>query len=138
MAFEPSRARRPSGLRGKLFLAFLVALLLLIAIGTGVFLLSKDDAATRSVRDILLILVALEFLVVGAALAVLMVQLSRLLLLLDLEIRPMLENANETLNTLRGTSLFLGENLVEPVIELNSSLAAVRRVLEALGVFRRP
>jgi hypothetical protein len=137
MAVEPNRPRRRSRLRGKFFLAFGAAILLLAAAVAGVIVLSRDDALTRSVRDILLILVALEFLVVGVALGVMLVQLSRLLLMLDLEIRPMLENANETLNTLRGTSLFLGENLVEPVIELSSSLAAIQRVLAALGIFRR-
>ncbi|RPJ55522.1 MAG: hypothetical protein EHM12_12055 [Dehalococcoidia bacterium] len=137
MVIEPNRPRRHSRLRGKMFLAFGAAILLLAAAVAVVIVLLRDDALTRSVRDILLILVALEFLVVGVALAVMLVQLSRLLLMLDLEIRPMLENANETLNTLRGTSLFLGENLVGPVIELSSSLAAIQRVLSALGIFRR-
>ena len=138
MAIEPSRPHRKIGLRGKLLLAFLLTLLFLTAVGVGIFFLSKNDALTRSVRDILLILVALEFFVVGTAMVVLIIQLSRLLLMLEMEIRPMLANATDTLNTLRGTSLFLGENLVAPVIKLSGSLAGVQRIMQVLGLFRKP
>jgi hypothetical protein len=137
MSSESARARRNSGLRAKMALAFIVFLLLLAAAGTGLFFLAQNDALTRTVRDVFLILLALEFMVVGTAMIVLMVQLARLILLLEMEIRPMLENANDTLNTLRGTSLFLGENLVEPIVQLNSSLAGIQRVLSALGILRR-
>jgi hypothetical protein len=75
--------------------------------------------------------------VVGVAVIVLAVQIARLTLLLEMEIRPMLENANDTLDTLRGTTLFLTESLVEPVMKLQSSLAAIQRVLEVLGLFRK-
>jgi hypothetical protein len=138
MASDLSRSRRRLGLRGIIILAFLALLIILTAIGAGLYFLSGNDELTRSVRDIFLILLALEFMVVGVAMVVMIIQLSRLLLLLEMEIRPMLEDATDTLNTLRGTSLFLSENLLEPVIQLRSSLAGIRRMLEALGVFRKP
>lgn len=138
MANESGRPRRRLGLRGKIILAFLAFLVILTAIVAGLILLSTNDELTRSVRDLFLILLALEFMVVGVAMVVMIVQLSRLLLLLEMEIRPMLENASETLGALRGTSLFLSENLVEPVIQLRSSLAGIQRVLEILGLFRKP
>jgi hypothetical protein len=37
-------------------------------------------------------------------------------------------------NTLRGTTTFLSENLVEPVIKLNSTLAGLRRFFQLFGV----
>jgi hypothetical protein len=138
MAPNPARSKRRLGLRTSLILAGALFLLILIAAGTGLFFLSQDEALTRTMRDIFLILLALEFIVVGAALVVLIVQLARLTLLLEMEIRPMLQNANDTLDTLRGTTLFLGESLVEPVIRLNSSLAGIQRILEAFGIFRKP
>jgi hypothetical protein len=137
MASDSDHPRRRLSLRGKIILAFAAFFVVLAAVGVGLYFLSANDELTRSVRDIFLILLALEFMVVGVAMVVMIIQLSRLLLLLEMEIRPMLENATDTLDTLRGTSLFLSENLVEPVIQLRSSLAGIQRVLEVLGVFRR-
>jgi hypothetical protein len=129
--------RRSSRLRRSLIVFAAVLFLLLAATGIGLFLLSRNEALTSTARDIFLILLALEFMVVGVAVIVLAVQIARLTLLLEMEIRPMLENANDTLDTLRGTTLFLSESLVEPVVKLQSSLAGIQRVLEVLGLFRK-
>jgi hypothetical protein len=63
---------------------------------------------------------------------VLIVQLARLTALLQNEVRPILESTNDTVNTLRGTSQFLSDNVVRPVIKVNGSLAAVRRVMDLI------
>lgn len=116
-------------------MAAICAVLILAALAVGLYFLGQNEAATRNVRDILLVVLALEFMVLGVALIVLLVQIARLTLLLQTEIRPLLENANEAINSLRGTTLFLSENLVEPVIRLNSSLAGLRRLLEVFRIF---
>jgi hypothetical protein len=77
---------------------------------------------------------ALESLLVGVALIVLIVQLASLINLLQNEVRPILNATSETVNSLRGTAEFLGENVVEPVVKLNSYLAGLRRMLELLGI----
>jgi hypothetical protein len=79
-------------------------------------------------------MVALESLVIGVALVVLLIQLASLINLLQNELRPILDATSETVNTLRGTAEFLGESVVEPVIRLNGYLASVRRVLELMGI----
>ena len=132
------RRRKKSRLRRRLFLYAAALLVVLAAAGVGLFFVSHDENLTRTTRDVFLILLALEFMVVGVALTVLVVQFARLLLLLEMELRPMLENANETLDALRGTTMFLSENLVEPVLKLQSSLAGIQRVLEVLGLLRKP
>ncbi|MBN1439844.1 MAG: hypothetical protein JW929_10580 [Anaerolineales bacterium] len=138
MAEKTERPRRKSRLRTRLLLYGGLLLALLVAAAAGLAFLSQDEALTRTARDVFLILLALEFMVVGVALIVLVVHLSRLILLIEMEIRPMLENANETLDALRGTTLFLNETVVEPVLKLQSSLAGIQRILEVMGVFRRP
>ncbi len=65
---------------------------------------------------------------------ILILQISALINLLQNEIKPILDATNETVHTLRGTTAFLSENMTEPVIKLNSSLAGFRRVLDILGV----
>ena len=88
-------------------------------------------------RDVFIIVVALESLVIGVALIVLVVQLASLINLLQNEVRPILHATNETVNTLRGTAEFLGENVVEPVIKLNGYLAGLTRMLELIGINKK-
>ncbi len=109
----------------------------LLVLITGVVLavtaMVRNPEGTETVRDIVIIFVAAESLLIGLVLILLIVQLARLTALLENELRPILDSTNETVNTLRGTSQFLSKNMVKPVIRLNSSVAAIRR---AIGLFR--
>jgi len=89
------------------------------------------------IRDIFLIFMALVSLLIGVALIVLIVQVASLINLLQNEVRPILEATTETVNNLRGTAEFLGENVVGPVIKLNGYLAGLQRVIELMGIKRR-
>lgn len=122
--------------RQKTLIASIVAgvVLILILLGVAIFFLMQPTAPTDKIRDVFIIVVALESLVIGVALIVLIVQLASLINLLQNEVRPILNATTETVNTLRGTAEFLGENLVEPVIKLNGYLAGLKRMLELLGV----
>lgn len=119
-------------------IAILVAILLLGLIGLAVYALLLPGTPTARIRDIFIIILALESLVIGVALIVLLVQLALLINLIQNEIRPILESTSETVNTLRGTAEFLGENVVQPVIKLNSYLAGLQRILDLLRLTRKP
>jgi hypothetical protein len=108
--------------------------LILVLLGVAIYFLMQPTAPTDKIRDVFIIVVALESLVIGVALIVLIVQLASLINLLQNEVRPILHATSETVNTLRGTAEFLGENVVEPVIKLNGYLAGLKRMLELLGV----
>jgi len=103
----------------------------------AIIALSRNPAAAANVRDIFIIFMALESLLIGAALVVLIIQLASLINLLQNEVKPILKSTNETVNTLRGTSEFLSENLVEPVIKLNSYLAGLKKLFDMFGVNRK-
>ena len=109
----------------------------LAVLGVAIFFLLQPATPTDKIRDIFIIVVALESLVIGVALIVLVVQLASLINLLQNEVRPILQATNETVNTLRGTAEFLGENVVEPVIKLNGYLAGLTRMLELIGVKKK-
>jgi hypothetical protein len=94
-----------------------------------------DSAA--NLRDIFIILMAFESLIIGAALVVLIVQVAGLINLLQNEVRPILLSTKETISTLRGTTEFLSENLVEPVIKMNSYLAGLKKMLDMFNLFRK-
>jgi hypothetical protein len=114
--------------------------LLLAAIITAIYFLVRPETPAEQVgriRDIFLIFMSLESLLIGAALIVLIVQVASLINLLQNEVRPILNATSETVNTLRGTAEFLGENVVQPVIKLNSYLAGLQRVLELMGLKRK-
>lgn len=110
---------------------------LLVLLGVAIYLLLQPATPTDKIRDVFIIVVALESLVIGVALIVLVVQLASLINLLQNEVRPILKATNETVNNLRGTAEFLGENMVEPVIKLNSYMAGLNRMLELMGIRRK-
>src|SRR5579859_785723 len=117
--------------------AVLVAVIVLAGLITGAIVLFNNPVAAANVRDVMIIFMALEFIVIGAALVVLMFQLAVLTNMLQHEIKPILDSTNETINTVRGTTTFLSENLVEPVVKLNSYLAAFTQVVDSLGALGR-
>ena len=112
-------------------------IVILAAIVTAIYFLLQPGSPTGTIRDIFIIFMAVESLIIGAALVILIIQVASLINLLQNEVKPILESTTETVNTLRGTTQFLSENLVEPVIKLNSSLAGLRKILELLGVKRK-
>ena len=113
------------------------AVILLVLLGVAIFFLLQPGTPTDRIRDVFIIVVALESLVIGVAMVVLVLQLASLINLLQNEIRPILHATTETVNTLRGTAEFLGENVVEPVIKLNGYLAGLYRMLELMGVKKK-
>jgi predicted PurR-regulated permease PerM len=112
-------------------------IVLLILLGVAIYFLLQPATPTDKIRDIFIIVVALESLVIGVALIVLVAQLASLINLLQNEVRPILKATNDTVNNLRGTAEFLGENVVEPVIKLNSYLAGLNRMLELMGIKKK-
>lgn len=113
------------------------AVVLLALLGTAIYFLLQPATPTDRIRDVFIIVVALESLVIGVALIVLIVQLASLINLLQNEVRPILKATSDTVNNLRGTAEFLGENVVEPVVQLNGYLAGLYRMLELMGLKKK-
>ena len=133
---KPAAAPETSGLvtaedkenRRRLVMLSAIAVVVVLAIiGAAIFLLNQPSETTAKVRDVFIIFMALESLVIGVALVILIIQISILTNLLQNEIKPILTSTNETVSTLRGTVIFLSDNLVEPVMKLNEYLAGIKR-----------
>lgn len=118
-------------------IAVIAVIVLLALIVLAVFGLTRNAQVTENIRDIFLIFLALESFIIGAALVVLVIQLASLINLLQNEIKPILDATNETIATLRGTTEFLSDNLVDPVVKLNSYLAGLQRMLEMVGLKKK-
>ncbi len=128
---EEQKSRPPVGL----IIGGIVILLLLIA-GAVLLLMASNDTTAR-VRDVFIIFMALESLVIGVAMIILIIQLATLINLLQNELKPIIHSTNETVNTLRGTVTFLSENLSEPVIQINAYLAGIKQFFNVMRP-RRP
>jgi hypothetical protein len=97
---------------------------------------SPGSVVVSLLRDVAIVFVAFETLIIGVLLIVLMVQVQSLVVLLRDEIKPMLEVANETLATVRGTTQFVSHNVVTPVMKWSGYLAGLRRIFEQIGGLR--
>lgn len=121
----------------KLYVALgvILGLVILALIILAVIYLVNTPGQAATWRDIFIIFMALESFIIGIALIILITQLAVLTNLLKHEIQPILESTNETVNTVRGTAMFVSDNLTEPIIKLNSYVAALEKVVSALGTF---
>jgi len=120
-----------------LFLVSLVVLLVFLSMdayqaasaGEGP---SPGEIVVGLLRDTAIIFVAFETLLIGVLMIVLMIQVQSLIVLLRDEIKPMLEAANDTLATVRGTTQFVSHNVVSPVMKWSGYLAGLRRIVREI------
>jgi hypothetical protein len=124
----------PSDEKSRVWVIASVLLLLLVITGVvfAVISMVNNPDQTETIRDIVIIFMAVESLLIGLVLIILMIQLARLTTMLQNEVKPILDSTSETLNTLRGTTNFLSDKLVNPVVKANSSIAAIMRAIELL------
>jgi len=85
-----------------------------------------------AVRDVAIALLALESLVIGVLLAVLLVQVRKLVRLLREEIAPLLNQANDTAHTVKGTVDLVSHTVVHPLIKVSSYAAGARQAVRSL------
>lgn len=85
------------------------------------------------VRDLAIILLAIESLVIGIVLIVLIWEVRNLAKLLREEIKPIIESADETVRTMRGTTTFMSETLVKPVVRASGLVSGVAQALRILA-----
>ncbi len=123
----------PSELRRQRFALLVVAALTILVLVVGFFtvrFLLQPEAPTETIRDIFIILLTFEFMILGFALVIMLIQLANLINLLQNEIQPILESTSEAADTLRGTATFLSTNLIGPIIKVNSTIAGLRRAAD--------
>lgn len=91
------------------------------------------------IRDIAIVILALESLVIGVVLALLLWQVRSLTHLLQEELKPILDSARETVGTVKGTTHLVSSTIVQPTVKVGSLAAGVRRTWEViLGLKPKP
>lgn len=115
---------------------FIVGLILALVVAV---VADPEDASNwvGMIRDLFIIVLAMEGMLMGIALIVLILQLATLVNLLQNEIQPIVDNANETMSTVKGTTQFLSQNVVEPVVRFGAITAAAGSLFRELFGIRR-
>lgn len=91
-----------------------------------------------TIRDIAIIIIAVQSIVVGVLLGVLVWQVWRLVKMLQTEIKPIITDTQDTVNTVRGTTTFVSDTVVTPIIKTSSTVVGLRRTLRSLTADLRP
>lgn len=109
--------------------AILGILFILVLIGAALAAALTDAESwapiIRIFRDIFLLILILESVLVIAALAILMLQAAGFLIMLKSEVKPIIENARETTRLSRATAQFINSNAVDPLIQIKSFLSGL-------------
>ena len=108
------------------------------------YLLFNAPEATAIIRDISVIILALESIAVLLLLGVVIGMLWWLIQTLEKKITPILDttnetvsNVSETVNTVRGTATFVSDTVVSPIIKVVSYASGVKKAVQTLTKWRR-
>ncbi|MEW6233147.1 MAG: hypothetical protein AB1566_12645 [Chloroflexota bacterium] len=109
-----------------------VAVVTLIVLAAIVFAVVQiyPTIGLSGLRDIAIIILVLESFIVTLLLAIVVVLLWQLIDMLKKEIKPVLASARQTADTVKGTTTFVSDGLVAPLIRVYSLSSGV------LGTFR--
>lgn len=84
------------------------------------------------IRDFSIIFLALSTIVTQVILVLLLLEIRTLSKMLRENIYPILQSADETVRTVRGTSVFVSDNVVSPVVRISSMAAGVQEALRVI------
>jgi uncharacterized membrane protein YcjF (UPF0283 family) len=119
-------------------IAIVGAVILVLALGFGTYQLFVHPTWAQVLRDIFIILMAVESLAIGILLLVLIAQIINLTQLLREEVLPILNSTNETVDTVKQTTTFVSDIVVSPLLKAVTTASAVQGGLKALFRRRRP
>jgi hypothetical protein len=127
-------------LKGFIIKGLLAALGLFTVIVALILIVTPSDTAVHQVavlRDILVIFIGLELFLIVLSLGLLILQITRLVDLLQTEAKPILQDTKETLKTAKGTVNFVSQNVARPLIRVTAFLVGLKTFLRELGGIRR-
>ena len=84
------------------------------------------------VRDVVIILLATESLVIGGVTLFLLYQMIMLVTLLREELIPLIQSAQETVNSARGTTVYVSRKIVVPSAKAATTVARLQAMARVL------
>lgn len=83
-------------------------------------------------RDIIIILVGLTNIALFVLLGILVWQLWQLIKMIRTELKPIIDDTQETVGTVRGTADFVSQSVVDPMVRTSSRVAGFRRSIRVM------
>lgn len=120
------------GIAVALLIVTIIAAVILLAVNAD-----KTGPHVEVIRDLLVIIMALELIVIGAAITVLVIQVARFINLLSNELQPLIDATSDTVNTVKGTAVFLSKNLADPVVNAQATLRGLGKVAKDVDAINR-
>lgn len=137
----PELSARPADKR-PIVIGVIVAVVILLIFGGIGWLLFINPVATATLRDIFIIfmglgifLIILLLIILVVATTYLVLKVNDLIQLLDREVKPILSKLQDTMQTVKGTTLFYSDQAIKPVITTAGYVAGVQAIFRSL--FRR-
>lgn len=122
-----------SGILGGIIVIIFVVGLLLAFTGE----LEITALRIQYIRNLFMIVIGLEGMLIIGAIAVLIVQITRLFNMVKRDVKPVLTTAQDTVNTAKGTAEFVGDNAVRPIIRASAFASGLGVVIRDVGGIRR-
>jgi len=116
-----------------------VALILAFIILSVVLVLNPDvtSAAVEVIRDLFIIVVAFSMLLIFVAITVLLIQVARFVNLMTNEVKPIIDTASDTVNTVRGTAEFVSRHVTQPIVSTAGTINGISRVVGDVEMIRK-
>jgi len=146
---QPTAAPPPAETKSKwtiqriVFLsAGILGAVIAIIFGVGILLAFSGELEITAlriqyIRNIFMVVIGLEGILIIGSIAILIVQITRLINMLKRDVKPVLATAQETVNTAKGTVEFVGDNTVRPIIRTSAFLSGVGVIIRDVGGIRR-
>ena len=138
---EKTAAEKPvtnSNTAGSSRVPWIIAAVCLVLAGLIWLFVILDPETTGKIRDTMVVIYVLETIVTVTALAVLVVQLAKLVNFLRYEIEPILNMTGKTVRKFSGTVSFLCDNAVEPTVNAASTISGIRNAVNGiLSIFKK-
>jgi hypothetical protein len=114
-------------------LAVVLVLLILALIGLGLYAAcGTGEGALQCVRDIAIIVLVVETFVVTLLMLFIVLLFAQLISTLQKEILPVIRSAKQTVDTVQGTTAFVSDTLVSPLIAVVGFGSGIRGALSAI------
>lgn len=121
--------------RWKWWSALAIVVIGLIVIGLAYWLYQlggEDQSPLERIRDIVIIFLAFQLLLVTIVLAGIAAGLAYLVVVLKDQVIPLLTELTETARRLRGTTEFVTEEAVKPIVTAAGQVAKMRAMMRAV------
>jgi glucan phosphoethanolaminetransferase (alkaline phosphatase superfamily) len=107
-------------------------LLMFVTITLLLILLVRNPQLTQLIRDLMIITLAIEALFIGIVVVLAIIQITKLIRLLQDDVKPILDQANETISTVRNIANIVNENLIGPILKIAGTLSGTVRFLKMI------